>query len=340
MLTKKRLSTEILVLLAVTGVISIFLYFFLKMTASSLFYQYLEQSAKLADTYVVKTAHIWIQAVCLFAVVVFFVIVFLFLLSQKLLYLRKIISGIEALRTHHMDYVIPVEGDNEFTELAQSINYLSATEQQLMKREAAMTEERERFIRSIAHDIRTPLTSILSYSELMDAKENRTEEEVGAYIELTLRKARQMKGLMERLLENNIRNPEYFENGQFLLRQIVDDWEEILSEEFTVETDWTACVNFTGYFDLHEIFRVFDNLLSNIKKYADEQQPVRLKLSVMDNHLTILQTNAVKRRSDDVESHRMGLETIRHIVSQYGGTVHTQCDEGSFAITIRIPVNA
>lgn len=340
MLTKKRLSKEILVLLAVTVVISIFLFSFLENTASALCYQYLEQSGKLTDTYLVETAHIWIQAVCLLAVVIFFVVIFLFLLGQKLLYLRKIISGIEALRTHHMDYVIPVEGNNEFTELAQSINYLSQTEQQLMKKEAAMTEERERFIRSIAHDIRTPLTSILSYAELLADKEERSEEEVQAYIDLTLRKARQMKGLMEQILENNIRNPEYFENGQFLLRQIVDDWEEILSEDFTVAADWSECTNFTGYFDLHEIFRVFDNLLSNIQKYADERQPVSLKLSVLDNCLTIVQSNAVKEACEDVESHRMGIDTIGRIVAQYGGAVTTQCAADRFTITICIPVNA
>lgn len=339
MLTKKKLSKEILVLLAVTVVISVFLFAFLENIVSSFCYRYLEQLGKLTNAYFMRTMDMWIQAVCLIAVVIFFVVIFLFLLGQKLMYLQKIISGIEALRMHHMDYVIPVEGNNEFTELAQSINYLSETEQQLMKKEAAMTEEREQFVRSIAHDIRTPLTSILSYSELMDSKENRTEEEVSAYIELTLRKAQQMKGLMEQLLENNIRNPEYFENGQFLLQQIVDDWEEILSDGFTVETDWTECANFRGYFDLHEIFRVFDNLLSNIKKYADEEKPITLKLSVMDNRLTILQTNAVKQLSDHVESHRMGIETICHIVSRYGGTVSTQCDEDQFAITIRIPVN-
>lgn len=339
MLTKKRLSKEILVLLAVTLVISIFLFAFLENTASTFCYQYLEKYGRLSNDYLMATLHIWVQAVCLFAVAIFFVVVFLFLLGQKLLYLQKIISGIEALRMHHMDYVIPVEGNNEFTELAQSINYLSATEQQLMKKEAAMTEEREQFIRSIAHDIRTPLTSILSYSELMDSKENRTEEEVSAYIELILRKSRQMKGLMEQLLENNIRNPEYFENGQLLLQQIVDDWEEILSDEFTVEADWTECANFTGYFDLHEIFRVFDNLLSNIKKYADEQKPVTLKLSVQDNRLTILQTNAIKKLSRQVESHQMGIETICRIISQYGGTVDTQCGEDKFAISIEIPVN-
>ena len=340
MLTKKKLSKEILVLLAVTVVISIFLFAFLENIVSSFCYRYLEQLGKLTNAYFMRTMDIWIQAVCLIAVVIFFVVIFLFLLGQKLMYLQKIISGIEALRMHHMDYVIPVEGNNEFTELAQSINYLSETEQQLMKKEAAMTEEREQFIRSIAHDIRTPLTSILSYSELMDSKEHRTEGEVNAYIELTLRKAQQMKGLMEQLLENNIRNPEYFEHGQFLLQQIVDDWEEILSDGFTVETDWTECANFRGYFDLHEIFRVFDNLLSNIKKYADEQKPITLKLSVKDNRLTILQTNAVKQPSDDVESHHMGIETICHIVSRYGGTVSTQCEEDQFAITIRIPVNA
>ena len=339
MLTKKKLSKEILVLLAVSVVISIFLFAFLNNTVSSICYRYLEHIGKMNNDYLLDVVHIWVQGICLLASVIFFVVVFLFLLGQKLLYLQEIISGIEALRTHRMDYMIPVEGDNEFTELARSINYLSQTEQELIRKEAVLTAEREQFIRSIAHDIRTPLTSVLSYSELLASKKNRTQEETDAYIDLTLRKGHQMKELMERLLENNVRHTEYFENGQLLLQQVVDDWESVLSEAFSVEIDWSEYSNFTGHFDIQEIFRIFDNLLSNIKKYADAQRPVILRLSVQDNQLKLEQSNYIRTDPPEVESHHLGLTTIAHIVSQYGGTVHWKCAEEQFNITPQIPVN-
>lgn len=326
-------------LLAVSVVISVFLFAFLNNTAYSIGYRYLEHVGKSGNSYVLHVLGVWVQSICLLASAVFFVVVFLFLLGQKLVYLQKIISGIEALRTHRMDYRIPLEGDNEFTELARSINFLSQTEQELLRKEAALTAEREQFIRSIAHDVRTPLTSILSYSELLASKKTTTPEEMEAYIDLTLRKGRQIKELMERLLENNVRQAEYFENGRLLLQQVVDDWEGVLSENFRVEIDWSGCSDFSGYFDIQEIFRIFDNLLSNIQKYADEKSPVLLRLSVRDSQLFLAQSNAIRSDCREAESYQLGLTTIRHIVSQYGGCLHWQCGKGQFNITIQIPVN-
>lgn len=339
MLTKKKLSKEILVLLAVSVVISVFLFTFLNHTGYSICYRYLEHAGKLNNAYLLDLVHIWVQCICLLASAIFFVVVFLFLLGQKLLYLQEIIRGIEALRTHRMDHIIPVEGDNEFTELARSINYLSQTEQELIRKEAALTAEREEFIRSIAHDIRTPLTSILSYAELLASNKNKTPEEMDAYIDLTLRKGHQMKEMMQRLLESNVRHIEYFENGQLLLQQVVDDWESVLSEDFSVEIDWSGCSNFTAYFDIQEIFRIFDNLLSNIKKYADAGKPVILRLSVQDNQLKLEQSNYIQTNQPGAESHHLGLTTITHIISAYGGTAHWKCTEGQFTIMLKLPVN-
>ena len=339
MLTKKKLSKEILVLLAVSVVISVFLFAFLSNTAYSIGFRYLEHAGRSDSEYVLHLLTIWVQGIALLASVIFFVVVFLFLLSQKLMYLQEIIRGIEALRTHRMEYRIPVEGDNEFTELARSINFLSQTEQELIRKEAALTDEREQFIRSIAHDIRTPLTSVLSYSELLSSKEIRTDEEINDFIGLTLRKGQQMKELMEQLLQNNVRHTEYFEDGRLLLRQVADDWENVLSDSFTVEIDWSDCPEFSGYFDIQEVFRVFDNLLSNIRKYADHDDPVLLKLFVRDSCLILEQSNTIQANCCETESHHLGLATIRRIVSQYGGTVDYQCREGQFKIIIQIPVN-
>ena len=339
MWTKKKLSREILVLLAVAMVISIFLFAFLENTAFSICYRYMEHIGKASDAYLTEVVRIWIQGVCLLASALFFIIVFLFLLGQKLLYLQEIIGGIEALRTHRMDYMIPVEGDNEFTQLARSINYLSRTEHELRRKDAELTAEREQFIRSIAHDIRTPITSVLAYSELLAGKKDRTEEEVDAYIDLNLRKGRQMKELMERLMENRIRQAEYYENGKLLLHQVVDDWESVLSEEFSVEVDWSGCSEFSGYFDIQEILRVFDNLMTNVRKYADDREPVALRLWVQGNHLSLEQSNAVGPERPGTDSHHLGLETVRRIVTRHGGRMEQECTGGHFRITIQIPVN-
>lgn len=83
MLTKKKLSKEILVLLAVSVVISIFLFAFLNNTVSSICYRYLEHIGKMNNDYLLDVVHIWVQGICLLASVIFFVVVFLFCLDKS-----------------------------------------------------------------------------------------------------------------------------------------------------------------------------------------------------------------------------------------------------------------
>ena len=77
--------------------------------------------------------------------------------------IRDSIQGVEALRTHRMDFTMPIEGDNELKELAESINFLSETERRLRQLETELQAEKEQLIRDLSHDIRTPLTAMLSY---------------------------------------------------------------------------------------------------------------------------------------------------------------------------------
>ena len=63
-------------------------------------------------------------------------------------------------------YITP-EGNDELTKLAESINYLSESQNDIIRKEKEMKEKRELFIRSLSHDIRTPLTSIIAYSDFM-----------------------------------------------------------------------------------------------------------------------------------------------------------------------------
>ncbi|MFR5557317.1 MAG: histidine kinase dimerization/phospho-acceptor domain-containing protein [Coprococcus sp.] len=115
-------------------------------------------------------------------------------------YLREIIQGVEALRTHRMDFTMPIEGDNELKELAESINFLSETERRLRQLETELQAEKEQLIHDLSHDIRTPLTAMLSYSDYLGRKETLEQEEVQEYIALVQRKGQQIKALTDRLL--------------------------------------------------------------------------------------------------------------------------------------------
>ncbi|WP_287630649.1 MULTISPECIES: sensor histidine kinase [Lachnospiraceae] len=251
-------------------------------------------------------------------------------------YLREIIQGVEALRTHRMDFTMPIEGDNELKELAESINFLSETERRLRQLETELQAEKEQLIRDLSHDIRTPLTAMLSYSDYLGRKETLEQEEVQEYIALVQRKGQQIKALTDRLLDSGSRDLETIEDGKLLMEQLAGEWEEILENTFPCIVDTKNCPAFYGSFDIQELRRIFDNLASNVEKYADREQPVELRIDAVDKRLRVCQRNGIKTGTVPVESNQIGLESIRRIAALYGGMVKVSIEQGIFSIQITL----
>lgn len=333
---KKRgkLSHELLGIVGLDTIVTLFFYTFLKRTSNSLVINYCdERNVILTEMQEIYT-ETWIQGICLMGAAIIFVVFFLLLFGQKIAYLKEIIRGIDALHAHRMDYVIPVEGNNELTELAESINYFSEAERELNRKEQELKEEREKFTRTLSHDIRTPLTSILSYSEFMKNKERLSEEEVEFYIELVGQKAEQIKVLTNKLLDADSRNLEYFESGKFLMEQLAEEWQMVLEDQFQCEVDLSKCEEFSGKFDIQELKRIFDNLSSNVEKYACPQKSVNLCIFTEEDKLFIEQENKKNKGGVPKESYKLGLESIRQIVKKYDGEMNVWQTEDDYKIQI------
>ena len=323
----KRLSREILGLLLITAVIALFFWGFLYLTANSISETYFAERNLQPSEGQWLTLRAWIRSVSLLSTVILFLVLFLFLLGQKLAYLREIIQGVDALRTHRLEDTIPLREANELTE------------RRLRQQEMALQAERERMIRDLSHDIRTPLTAILSYSDYMSRKDGYTDAELREYFSLVRKKAAQMKDMTDRLLEGSKRNVEPVENGRLLMEQLAGEWEEILEDSFSCEISMEKCTDFRAEWDMQEILRIFDNLSSNVEKYADSGHPVLLQMDRGVDTLRILQKNAVRQTAQKIESNQIGLESIRRITAGYGGAVTVSLDEKQFQIEITLPVS-
>ena len=331
---RSKLSHEILGLLGIAFAISVFLYTFLSLTAQHMVDYVLElELLELSEFQIVELEY-WIINLSILTAVGFFLILFLFLLGQKLSYIKSLTRGVEALRTHRLDYDLPLEGNNELTQLAESINYLSATERQLRDREREMQTEKEQLIRALSHDIRTPLTAILSYSQFLTANPDCPPTQRQEYLSTMEQKAEQIRELTAILLDGARREPEVFENAKLLMEQFGAQVEEMLEEAFPVQVDLSGCAPFRGAFDVGELQRIFDNLVSNIEKYADPEKSVTFRIAMEQGVLVIEQRNFKKPITEQVESHRVGLNSIRRIAHSYDGSVEVQQTDEEFGIVI------
>lgn len=329
-----RLSREILGVFGITMLIAIVCFWGLNEVANRIILNYVESEMLIITEYELIDLQYWILGISFVSAVILFILLFLFLVGERLAYIGEIVKGINALGRHEWNYEIPLQGENELTELAQLINVFSKEELAFQEKEKQMKEEKESFIRSLSHDIRTPLTSMMSYSEFMKSKENLSIDEMKNYMELVEQKSQQIKILTDRLLDGGVRQLEEIENGCFFMEQLVDEWAMELEEEFDCRIDLEKCPQFSGSFDVQELRRIFDNLSSNIRKYADTDSPVYLRVIEKEGRVCIVQSNKCKCLIRPVDSTKIGIDSIRKIAAHYGGTIEVFQTKDEFSITI------
>ena len=333
---RRKLTHEILGLVCLCFALSLLLYVFITIFGLALIEEYCFQNDIVMDEFDWYDVDNTLRGVGFAVSAVFFTVMFFALFGERLAYVRKITSGVDALRGGNYGEQVELRGNNELTELAEAVNYLSESEQKLKEKEKRLYEEREELIRTLSHDIRTPLTSIMSYTELLDAKEMLTAPEQKEYLSLVSKKTAQIKDLTDILLDGGHREPEHFEDARLLFEQLADEFESELEDRFQILSDLSFAGAFSGNFDTGELRRIFDNLISNIRKYADPTETVALSISKTDCGIVIRQSNKIAKDKQPSESYKIGLNSIRRIVQNYAGTVEVHDENGKFEITITL----
>lgn len=332
----RRLSREILALLALSVAITLAAFGLFAVVTRRLVDSYFANQLLTYTENQLITAQLWALNACAAAALFLFVVLFLLLLGRKLSYIGSITRGVAALQSRRMDHQVPVEGRNELTELAEAINYLSQRELELREKEAALQQEREQLIRTLSHDIRTPLTSILSYTEYLTDHPDCDAPQRQEYLGLMDQKARQIRQLTEILLDGGKTAPERFDDARLLLQQLSAQMEAELEDTFSFTADFSSCPAFSGTFDVAQLQRIFDNLTSNVKKYADPAHGVTLTVALRDTTLMLTQSNTCRPDAAQQEGYHIGLLSIRRIAQQYGGTVEAAQEGGVFTVTVTL----
>lgn len=329
----RKLSFEILIMVAICFVISITMFCLLLLFTSGYIQEYLFYNDILLDDYEQYKLDIIVVVTCFVISVILFVVFFLILFKRKITYIKTITNAINNLRNGDYDHEVDVKGNNELTELAKSINYFTKQEKLLKEKEKELKEEKEQLIKNLSHDIRTPLTSIISYTELFLEKDEISKKEKESYCLLVLNKTKQIKDLTDILLDYK-RELIYFDDVTLLFKQLSQEFLESIEEEFKVNIDLSLLSSFSASFDINELRRIFDNLASNIIKYADNKEAINLKLIKNKDDFQIIQNNRIKNFLNNTEGHKIGINSIKHILKNYNGTVSINKDSYYYEIII------
>lgn len=210
---------------------------------------------------------------------------------------KDIQEGIEMLTYGNLDYTIDTQGmffgDKQ---LAEGINNIGAGLQEAL--DTAVRSERMKadLITNVSHDIKTPLTSIINYVDLMK-REKTDNEKMARYIQILDEKSARLKTLTEDLVEasrassGNINLQMEKINYVEIVRQACGEFEDKFEERGLKQVmtllDHPAYI----YADGRRIWRVLENLFTNVKKYAMPGTRVYIELAENDETVTFTMKN-------------------------------------------------
>lgn len=179
------------------------------------------------------------KAICGVLFVASFVTAFFLLFQKYIRYIGEMEQNVSSLCNKNFSQQIPIRYKTELSTLAANINHLGDTIQLLLLTEDAKLKQKEQFVKSIAHDIRTPLTVVIGYLELLSKGYAGSQESAQLFIDRALEKTNHIRRLTDDLFtfEENCRTlPLDTYDGQELLRQVISNITNFLtSNRFRLE---------------------------------------------------------------------------------------------------------
>lgn len=269
-----------------------------------------------------------------------------------LLYDRRLTHSIQTLshqvrQVSHGDLDMKIKSNrrDEIGQLALDVDTMRLSIIEKLQREEEAWQANSQLITAISHDVRTPLTALMGYLELLDDEEIPLEKRQ-AYLEICKNHAFRLKGLTDELFGfflvfgQSVPDQKVEEfDGAMLLDQILMEHQLSLGQKgFDVRLNMSEEPIGKLRVDLSHLRRVFDNLFSNVRKYADPGQSVEISQSVADGKLHVTVSNTVSQQLERIESNGIGLRTCAKLVQTMGGEFHRSQTGDRFTAEVILPV--
>lgn len=271
-----------------------------------------------------------------------FLLIVLIYNSRVLKRIIRLSDDVNRIRAGEMDLEIETGADDEIGDLAKDIGLMRNSVLERMNSEKAAQNANNQLITSMSHDIRTPLTSLIGYLDIISGHKYKTEEELQRYISSCSDKAVQLKGLSDKLFqyflvynnEQQERELEELDAGILFQQFMIEHISELTQYGYEVELTDEIPENVMIDTETSAMQRLFDNLFSNIMKYADHDYPVVITAEIIDNQIKIVLKNHITEDAGKVESTKIGVKTCKKIVDDLNGTFRALEEDGIYKTII------
>ncbi len=287
------------------------------------------------------------NVLALIASVGMFILIIFRLTRDKIAYVEYLSACLNEISKGNLDYNIEVVGTDELARVANSITHMENELKYQIETQIRIEKSKNELVTNVAHDLRTPLTSIIGYIGLVKSRKD-NDSEMSKYLEIAYNKAEKLKMIIEELFELTklhqgsvvLKKTEVSISN--LLNQLIEELMPLANEKNIQIEAYITSKNTVVYVDVAKITRVFENLIENAIKYSPENESIYVELKENSNNLYIAVSNPspeVSQEEIDKYFERfyradqsrnsaggsgLGLAIAKNIVELHGGRIEAK----------------
>ena len=281
---------------------------------------------------------------------------------RQVQYMQKLSTAMHKISNGDLTTTVDVEGDNELSQMAMELNQMAEQVRTLMEREREAERTKNDLITNVAHDLRTPLTSIIGYLELLSSNRPLDETMRKKYLSIAYQKSCHLQVLIEdlfgftslgygkitaKMAELDIVN---------LLEQLLDEFYPIFEQNHLQYNYNTNVASKIIIGDGTLLARLFDNLLNNAVKYGNDGKMINVILTAQEQVVTIQVINfgsiipanelntifekfyrMEQSRSTQTGGTGLGLAIAKNIVDVHSGTITAESSLNGTIFKVVLP---
>ncbi|MDO4264971.1 MAG: HAMP domain-containing sensor histidine kinase [Eubacteriales bacterium] len=299
--------------------------------------------------------------------ILLFAVLFYLLQRRPLRYIDRLSEGIREIAKGNLETKIEVNGDDEFTEMAVNINHMTEELRELLAIEREAEQSKTDLITNIAHDLKTPLTSIIGYLELLSGgKVSLSAEMQQKYLAIACSKSRRLERLITDLFDFT-----KLSYGKITMKVSYVDIVKLLSQ--LLEESYPNFVEKGLSYELKSnvpsleiaadgtlLARLFENLIGNAIKYGADGKRVTVRVNAEEendavevkviNYGYIIPEKDIplifnkfyrvdQSRSTQTGGTGLGLAIAKDIVTMHGGSIAVSSDLSGTVFTVRLKIH-
>ena len=274
---------------------------------------------------------------------------FSYLLIFLQLFIRNKIKAIQIIQkdtsilaggdwSHSFQYY----GSDEIGQLSDELRSMQKSFYDNMQNEKKARKANQELITTLSHDLRTPLTSLLGYLELIRYREGSVEMK-REYLDRSLLKVEQIRSLSNKMFEYFL----VFEKEESLnlevqplsnLLNYIRENIEFMQQDDMKITYTREDEHYQIACNIEMLQRAMDNLFSNMHKYADHSATAIVRGICEGNQYQLYMSNQIRIDDEKVESNRIGLKSVEKIIMMHNGTMNIDVKENTFTVVLELPL--